>query len=56
MAPKGENPDPYFKALKQAYDNSPLKDTILSMGMSEDYESAIKNGSTMVRLGRIIFE
>jgi len=56
MAPKGENPDPYFEALKTAYDNSPLKGTILSMGMSEDYESAIKNGSTMVRLGRIIFE
>lgn len=56
MAPKGENPDPYFKALKNAYDSSPLNGEILSMGMSEDYESAIENGSTMVRLGRIIFE
>lgn len=56
MAPKGENPEPYFKALKEAYENSALKGKILSMGMSEDYESAIKNGSTMVRLGRIIFE
>ena len=56
MAPKGENPDPYFEKLKEAYENSPLKGKVLSMGMSEDYESAIKNGSTMVRLGRIIFE
>ena len=56
MAPAGENPDSYFKALKTAYENSPLKGGILSMGMSGDYESAIENGSTMVRLGRIIFE
>ena len=28
---------------------------ILSMGMSEDYQVAIEEGATMVRLGRIIF-
>ena len=28
---------------------------ILSMGMSDDYELAIKHGSTMVRLGTILF-
>lgn len=56
MAPAGGIPDPYFKALKTAYENSPLNGKILSMGMSGDYESAIENGSTMVRLGRIIFE
>lgn len=27
----------------------------LSMGMSEDYEAAIRNGSNIVRLGRILF-
>lgn len=27
----------------------------LSMGMSEDYEAAIRNGSTIVRLGRAMF-
>ena len=27
----------------------------LSMGMSDDYKSAIASGSTMVRLGRILF-
>lgn len=28
----------------------------LSMGMSQDYELAIQNGSNMVRIGRILFE
>ena len=28
---------------------------VLSMGMSSDYEIAIKNGSNMLRLGSIIF-
>jgi len=27
----------------------------LSMGMSEDYQLALKAGATMVRLGRILF-
>lgn len=30
--------------------------TCLSMGMSDDYELAIKYGSTHIRLGRILFE
>lgn len=28
---------------------------ILSMGMSADYENAIKNGSTMIRIGTLLF-
>ncbi|MCD8404863.1 YggS family pyridoxal phosphate-dependent enzyme [Tenacibaculum dicentrarchi] len=32
-----------------------IKPTILSMGMSGDYQLAIKNGSTMVRIGSAIF-
>ncbi|MBR3942476.1 MAG: YggS family pyridoxal phosphate-dependent enzyme [Clostridia bacterium] len=56
MAPLGEEPAPYFKKLKEAFDASVLKEGILSMGMSGDFEEAIENGSTMVRLGRIIFE
>ncbi len=35
------------------YDNVCVN--ILSMGMSGDYESAIQNGSTMIRLGTAIF-
>lgn len=30
-------------------------DAVLSMGMSEDFEAAIEEGSTMVRIGRAIF-
>ena len=56
MAPLGEDPNPYFEKLKDAFDASSLKDGILSMGMSGDFEEAIQNGSTMVRIGRIIFE
>ena len=45
---------PYFAALRK------LRDSInpawhLSMGMTNDFEVAIEEGSTMVRLGRIIF-
>lgn len=47
-----------FKTLKSNFDN--LQKTasnliILSMGMSGDYTLAIKNGSTMIRLGSGIF-
>lgn len=51
----------YFAALRKFFDqinseyfkSSPLK--TLSMGMSEDFELAIKEGSTMVRLGSCLF-
>ena len=48
MAPK-EN----FKEIKRLFDKTGLK--YLSMGMSNDYLEAIKNGSNMIRLGRAIF-
>lgn len=56
MAPKDENPTPYFKKLHEAFLNSKLSGGILSMGMSADFKEAIACGSTMVRIGRIIFE
>lgn len=51
----------YFKKLKtlfaflnaKYFPEKPLE--ILSMGMSEDYEIAIEEGATMVRLGRILW-
>ncbi len=47
-----------FKMVKAAYDGLVSKgydlDT-LSMGMSNDYEAAIKNGANMVRIGSKIF-
>ena len=41
----------FFNKKKENYSNL----TILSMGMSGDYPLAIKNGSTMVRIGSSIF-
>ena len=54
LPPINEDSDIYFKELKQlAFDNN-LKE--LSMGMSNDYVAAIKNGSTFIRVGTAIFE
>jgi len=57
-----EETRPYFRKLReiknsinrQRITNNEL--TILSMGMTDDFEIAIEEGSTMVRLGRAIFE
>ena len=53
MPPLHKNPRPYFKEMKKTYDNSKLE--ILSMGMSNDYKIAIEEGSTMIRIGTLIF-
>lgn len=63
IAPKAEYGDPEthfrnMKALfdetaKRHYENVQMQE--LSMGMSGDYEKAIKCGSTMVRVGSAIF-
>lgn len=42
-----------FAKMKELKDRYNLKE--LSMGMSEDFEEAIKSGSTQIRLGRILF-
>ncbi|WP_298486436.1 YggS family pyridoxal phosphate-dependent enzyme [uncultured Maribacter sp.] len=47
-----------FNSLKSIYNNTKNSIptiTILSMGMSGDYQIAIKEGSTMVRIGSSIF-
>ncbi|HZK43229.1 MAG TPA: YggS family pyridoxal phosphate-dependent enzyme [Syntrophomonadaceae bacterium] len=65
MAPEDENPEnarPFFKELnllkekysKMNFTNVDLK--YLSMGMSQDYEVAIEEGSNMVRIGSSIFK
>ena len=53
LPPAGSNSDVYFKILKKISGQLNLKE--LSMGMSSDYEQAILNGSTHLRLGTIIF-
>ncbi len=43
----------WFRALRELRDRVGLQQ--LSMGMTEDFEGAIEEGSTMVRVGRAIF-
>ena len=62
MAPYSENPEdarPVFRALRELRDelqcahSHPLPE--LSMGMSGDFEPAIEEGATLVRVGSSIF-
>ncbi|MDY7109529.1 MAG: YggS family pyridoxal phosphate-dependent enzyme [Planctomycetota bacterium] len=64
MGPRFGNPEdarPYFRATKEAFDRLAAADIpgaemrILSMGMSNSYEIAIEEGSTMVRIGTKLF-
>lgn len=51
-----ENPEdvrPYFRKLRQLAERFELRD--LSMGMSHDFEIAIEEGATMVRIGTALF-
>ena len=52
LPPINLNSDKYFKILKKSAEKLNLKE--LSMGMSSDYEKAIINGSTYLRLGTAI--
>ena len=52
LPPINSNSSKYFKILRKTAENLNLKE--LSMGMSSDYEQAIVNGSTYLRLGTII--
>jgi PLP dependent protein len=49
----GEAARPYFAKLRTLWEKTKLE--ILSMGMSSDFEAAIAEGSTMVRLGTALF-
>jgi hypothetical protein len=57
-----EETRPYFRKLREIKNSiNELRATnheltILSMGMTDDFEVAIEEGSNMVRLGRAIFE
>jgi pyridoxal phosphate enzyme (YggS family) len=44
---------PVFRTLRELRDAAGLRE--LSMGMTDDFEQAIEEGSTMVRVGRAIF-
>ena len=62
MAPFSPNPEdarPYFRRLRELRDSAEKRFGItlprLSMGMSGDYEVAVEEGATWVRLGTILF-
>jgi len=56
IAPAGANPQPYFRELRRQFEQLPSDcRKILSMGMSGDFAEAIRQGSTMVRIGTAIF-
>ena len=56
IAPQVDDPEkvrPYFRQLRDLAEQHRLPE--LSMGMTEDFEVAIEEGATMVRVGRAIF-
>ena len=53
LPPINSDSDKYFEILKKASEKLNLTD--LSMGMSADYDQAVLNGSTYLRLGTAIF-
>ncbi len=53
IPPLGEAPAPHFALLQRIARDHALP--LLSMGMSEDFESAIRFGATHVRVGSAIF-
>jgi PLP dependent protein len=54
IPPVSQNPESYFLKLKELNTSNKLKE--LSMGMSNDFETAIKCGATFVRVGSSIFK
>jgi pyridoxal phosphate enzyme (YggS family) len=54
IPPVSQNPESHFLKLKELNTSNKLKE--LSMGMSNDFETAIKCGSTFVRVGSSIFK
>ena len=64
MAPYSDDPEnsrPYFRALRELRDDinragiAGVRMEELSMGMTDDFEVAIEEGATIIRVGRAIF-
>ena len=53
IPPAGENPGPHFALLEKLARQAGLEK--LSLGMSGDYELAVRFGATGVRVGSAIF-
>ncbi len=56
MVERAEEARPYFAELRRLFERLPEAHRVhLSMGMTQDYEVAIEEGATMVRIGTAIF-
>jgi len=53
IPPLDQDPRPHFRALRELAVRLQLPE--LSMGMSADYESAVEEGATLVRVGTALF-
>ena len=53
IPPEDEEPAPHFALLREIARRNGL--AALSMGMSADFETAIRFGATLVRVGTAIF-
>jgi hypothetical protein len=53
IPPFDQDPRAHFRAMRELQQRTGVAE--LSMGMSEDFEIAIEEGSTIVRVGRAIF-
>jgi pyridoxal phosphate enzyme (YggS family) len=60
IGPHGRDPGRAFRELSSLRDQAEQQLgralPVLSMGMSEDFEAAVAAGSSMLRLGRVLFE
>ena len=56
VAQRAEEARPHFRRLRALRDAIDPALTELSMGMTDDFEAAIEEGATMVRIGRALFE
>lgn len=54
MAPEGADARPHFRALRDLAAKTGLSQ--LSMGMTQDFEVAVEEGATHIRVGTAIFE
>ena len=54
MAPEGGDARPHFRRLRELAEKAGLRG--LSMGMSQDFEAAVEEGATLVRIGSAVFE
>ena len=53
VPPHGEDPRPWFARLRALAAAAAVPE--LSMGMTDDYEVAVEEGATLVRVGRALF-